>query len=87
MKISVCGLSNVQLFATPWTLAHQAPVSIGFSQQEYWSGFPFPPPGDLPHPGTEPMSPALAGRLFTTEPPGIILFQVRCWNWHLCNDS
>ena len=52
---------------------YQAPLSVQFSRQEYWSGLPFPPPGDLPHPGTEPMSlmsPALAGRFFTAEPPG-----------------
>ena len=54
----------------PWTVAHQAPLSMKFSRQEYWSGLPFPPPGDLPNPGTEPPSPALTGRFFTTEPPG-----------------
>ena len=61
--------SHVQLFATPWTVAHQAPLSIGFSRQEYWSGLPCPPPGGLPHPEIKPaslMSPALAGRFFTT---------------------
>ena len=66
-------LSSVQLFVTPWTAAHQAPVSMEFSKQEYWSGLPFPPPGDLPNPGIEPVSlasAALAGRFFTTEPPG-----------------
>ena len=46
-------LSRVWLFATPWTVAHQAPLSMGFSRQEYWSGLPFPSPGDLPNPGTE----------------------------------
>ena len=55
-------------FVTPWTVAHQALLSRGFPRQEYWSGLPFPFPGDLPHPGIETMSPALAGRLFTTEP-------------------
>ena len=50
----------------PWTVAHQVPLSMGFSRQEYWSGVPFPPPGDLPDPETEPASPALAGRFFTT---------------------
>ena len=58
----------VQLFATPWTVAYQAPLSMGFSRQEYWNGLPCPPPGDLPKPGTEPMSltsPALAGKFFT----------------------
>ena len=60
-------------FATPWTVAHQAPLSMGFSKQEDWSGLPFPPPGDLPGPGIEPaslLSPALAGGFFTTVPPG-----------------
>ena len=62
--------SHVGLFATPWTAAYQAPLSMGFSGQEYWSGLPFPSPGDLPHLGIEPMSPALAGSFFTTEPQG-----------------
>ena len=64
--------SHSQFFVTPWTVAHQVPLSIGFSKQEYWSELPFPPPGDLPNPGTEPASlasPALAGRFFTTEAP------------------
>ena len=59
--------------ATPWTVAHQAPPSMRFSRQEYWSGVPLPSPGDLPNPGIEPTSlvpPALAGRFFTTAPPG-----------------
>ena len=50
-------LSYVQLFVTPWTVAHQAPLPIGFIRQEYWSGLPFPSPGDLPDPGIEPTSP------------------------------
>ena len=62
--------SRVQLFATPWTAACQVPLSIGFSRQEYWNGLLFPPPGDLPNPGMESASPALAGGFFTTEPPG-----------------
>ena len=57
-------------FVNPWTVACQAPPSIRFSRQEYWAGFPCPPAGDLPDPGTEPVSPALAGRFFATEPPG-----------------
>ena len=57
-------------FVIPWTLVHQAPLTMGFSRQEYWSGQPYPSPGDLSDPGTEPMSPALAGRVFTTESPG-----------------
>ena len=61
--------SRVQLSATIWTVAHQAPLSMEFSRQEYWGGLPCPPPGDLPNPGIEPrslMSPALAGGFFTT---------------------
>ena len=61
--------SRVQLFVTLWTVARQAPLSMGFSRQEYWSGLPCPPPGDLPDPETEPTSLkslALAGRFFTT---------------------
>ena len=50
--------SRVQLFVTLWTVAHQAPLSLGFSRQEYWSGLPYPPPGNLPDSGIEPMSPA-----------------------------
>ena len=66
-------LSRVWLFAAPWTAAHQAPLCLGFSRQEHWSGLPFPPPGDLPHPGIDPpppACPALAGGFFTTAPPG-----------------
>ena len=63
-------ISHVGLFATPWTVACQAPQSMGFLWQEYWSGLPFPPPGDLPDPKIEPVSPALAGGFFTTDPPG-----------------
>ena len=61
--------SRVRLFVTLWTVAHQAPLSMGFSRQEYWSGLPCPPPGDIPDPGIEPeslVSPALAAWLFTT---------------------
>ena len=57
-------------FVTPWTVAHQAPLSMGFSQQDYWSGLPFPPSGDLPDPEIEPASPALAGGFLTSEEPG-----------------
>ena len=52
-------LSHVQIFVTLWTVAHQAPQSMGFSREEYWSGLPFPSPGDLPNPGIKPRSPAL----------------------------
>ena len=66
----VKSLSRVRLFATPWTVAHQAPPSLGFSRQEYWSGLPFPSPGDLPDPGIKPGSPALQADALTSEPPG-----------------
>ena len=66
----VKSLSRVRLFATPWTVAHQAPPSMGFSRQEYWSGLPLPSPGDLPHPGIEPRSPTLQADALTSEPPG-----------------
>ena len=59
-------LSRVRLFATPWTVAHQAPLSMGFSRQEYWSGLPFPSPGDLSNPGIEPRSPALQADALTS---------------------
>ena len=64
-------LSCVQLFATPWTAAHQAPPSMGFSRQEYWSGLPFPSPGDLPNPGIELRSPALQADALTSEPQSL----------------
>ena len=62
-------LSCVQLFATPWTIAYQAPWSMEFSRQKYWSGLPFPSPGDLPNPGIEPGSPALQADALPSEPP------------------
>ena len=61
-------LSHVRLFATLWNVARKTPLSMGFFSQEYWSGLPSPPPGDLPNPGIEPGSPALPGGFFTTEP-------------------
>ena len=74
-------LSHVQLFVTPWTIAHQAPLSMGFPRQEYWRGLPFPSPGDLPNPGSEPSSPALSGGFFTTEPSG----KPHVYMWiHIC---
>ena len=69
----MCTLTqHVQLFVTPWIVIHQAPLSIGFPKQEYWSGLPFSSPGDLPEPGIKPISASstLTGRFFTTEPPG-----------------
>ena len=63
-------LSHVWLFATPWTVAYQAPLSMGCPRWEHWSGLPFPSPGNLPNPGIKPESSELAGAFFTTEPPG-----------------
>ena len=63
-------LSCVRLFVSPWTVAHQAPLSMGLYRQEHWSGLPLPSPGDLPDLGIEPRSPALADGFFTAEPPG-----------------
>ena len=72
--------SRVQLFATLWTVALQAPLSVGLSRQKYWSGLPFPPPGDLPDPGIEPTSlifPALAGRFSTAREAPILILQIK----------
>ena len=69
MKVKVKWLSCIQLFATPWTVAYQAPPSMGFARQECWSGVPFPSPGDLPNPGIEPRSPALQANTLPSEPP------------------
>ena len=70
VKVRVTSLSRVRLFATPWTVVYQAPPSVGFSRQEYWSGLPFPSPGDLPNPGIEPRSSTLLADSLTSEPPG-----------------
>ena len=69
-RSEVKSLSCVRLFATPWTVAYQAPPSMGLSGQEHWSGLPFPSPGDLPDPGIEPRSPTLQADTLTSEPPG-----------------
>ena len=70
VKVKVKSLSRVRLFATPWTVAYQAPPSMGFSWQQYWSGLPFPSPGDLPDPGIKPGSPAFQADALTAEPRG-----------------
>ena len=75
-EVKVKLFSRVQLFATPWTVAYQALPSMGCSRQEYWSGLPFPSPGDLPNPGIKPRSPALQADVLTSEPPG------KPYNWH-----
>ena len=69
-KVKVKLLSRVQLFATIWAVAYQAPPSTGFSRQEYWSGMPFPSQGGLPNPGMEPRSPILQADTLLSEPPG-----------------
>ena len=69
MKVKVKWLSRVRLFATPWTVAHKPPLSMAFSRQEYWSGLPFPSPGDLPNPGIKPWCPALQADALLSEPP------------------
>ena len=69
-KVKVKSLNRVRLFTTPWTVAYQAPPSMGFSRQEYRSGLPFPSPGDLPDPGIKPWSPAFQADTLTSEPPG-----------------
>ena len=73
-NVKVKSLSCVWLFAPLWSTAHQAPLSMGFSRQEYWSGLPFPSPGDLPNPGIEPRSPALQADALTSESPHLIAF-------------
>ena len=70
MKVKVKSLSSVRLFATLWTVAYQAPPSMGFSRQEYWSGVPFPSSGDLPNPEVKPGSLALQADSLPSEPPG-----------------
>ena len=70
-------LSHIWLFETPWTVAHQAPLSMEFSRQEYWNGFPFPSPEDLHNPGIKPGSPALQADSVPSEPPGKPLI------WHI----
>ena len=70
-RITTCqSLSSVRGFVNPWTVAHQAPLSMGFPRQEYWSGLPFPSPGNLPDPGIELRSPALQADSLLSEPPG-----------------
>ena len=70
MKLKVKSLSRVRFFVTPWTVAYQAPPSVGFSRQEYWSGLPFPSPGDLPNSGIEPRPPTLQADSLPTESQG-----------------
>ena len=71
-------LSRVRLSAIPGTVAYQAPQSMEFSRQEYWSGLPFPPPGYFPNPGIKPGSPALQADALPSEPPGKPLYIIVC---------
>ena len=87
--MKVKSLSHVRLFATPWTVAYQAPSSMGFSRQEYWSGVPLPSPGDLPDSGIEPGSPEFQANTLTSEPPGSYVYYLvwrihsnECWQIH-----
>ena len=66
----LCFKVKVKVYSDSWTVAHQAPPSMGFSRREYWSGLPFPSPGDLPNPGIEPRSPTLQADALTSDPPG-----------------
>ena len=75
--MKVKSLSHVQLFVTPWTVAYQAPPSMGFSRQEYWSGVPFPSPGDLPDPEIKPGYSALQADALPSEPPGKLKVKVK----------
>ena len=85
LSSEVKSLSRVRLFVTPWTIAYQAPWSMGFSRQEYWSGLPFPSPGDLPDPGIKPGSPTLQADALPSEPPGSFIpyshFFFFCFPW------
>ena len=82
--VTVCQpLRRVQLFVTPWTIAHQAPLSMEFSRQGYWNGLPFPSPGDLPDPGIKPGSPALQGDSLPFEPPGKIIHVLVSIQWNI----
>ena len=74
-------LGRVRLFATPWTVPSKAPLSMEFSRQEYWSGLPFPSPGDLPDPGIEPRSPALQADALPSEPPGKLSVLILMIKW------
>ena len=83
-KVKVKSLSRVWLFATPWTVAYQAPLSLGFSRQEYWSGLPFPSPGDLPDPGMEPGLPHCRQMLYRPGKPlttSLLTFSRHLWWW------
>ena len=90
MKVKVKSLSRVPLFATPWTVAYQSPLSMGFFRQEYWSGLPFPSPGDLSSPGIEPGFPSIGGSALTSEPMKqleITAIKIHHKNWGLSKEN
>ena len=87
MKVKVKSLSHVWLFVTLWTIAHQGPLSMGFTRQEYWSGLPFPSPGDLPDSGIEPQSPSLQTDSLPSEPPGNPVLLIRVPDYSLLYTS
>ena len=87
MKKAVKSFSHVLFFATPWTVAYQAPLSMGFSSQEYWSGLPFPSPGDLPNPGIKARSPALQADALLSEPPRLSTNELMLFNCGVGEDS
>ena len=78
-KVKVKSLSHVRLFVTPWDVAYQASLSMGFSRQGYWNGLPLPSPGDLPNPGIEPSSPTLQADALSSEPPGGDIYICTSW--------
>ena len=84
VRVCVCALSHIRLSAATWTVAHQAPLSMGLSRQGYWSGLPCPSPRDLPEPGVEPpclSSLALSGRFFTTSATSVEFSMNSIWNY------
>ena len=87
-NVKVKSLSRVRLCVTLWTVAYQTPPSMGFSRQEYWSGLPFPSPGDLPEPGIETKSPELQADALPSEPPGKPIQTYTCpMNKNCCNQA
>ena len=87
MKVKMLVAQSIQLFATLWTIAHQAPLSIEFSRQEFWSELPFPSPGDLPNPGIEPGSPTLQADSLLSEPPGKPQVGKSNFKWDGCDPA
>ena len=87
LYVKVKSFSHVRLFATPWTVARQAPPSMGFSRLEYWSGLPFPSPGYLPDPGIKPQSPILQADSLPSEPQGSSTYIIKCQQTSVNDDK